>query len=76
MHDFDYLMQASSNLKHQGNSCIIPNVSVNAVFASPSTNCFVDFRKVDLSPKLLEKYLFSSAPYLARQLIFNSIKSD
>ena len=33
------------------------NVSVKARFANYFSKLFVDFRTVDLSPKLLEKYL-------------------
>ena len=52
------------------------NVSVRAGFASYSSKLFVDFRKVDLSTKLLEKILVLCRYILARLLIYNFTKSD
>ena len=52
--------------------CINCNVSVNVVFANPSSNTFVDFIKVDLHPKLLEK--LKVFDFLLFQLIYNFAK--
>ena len=52
------------------------NDSVKAGFVNYFSKLLVDFRKVDLSPKLLEKFWFSFGISLARLLIFNFAKSD
>ena len=52
------------------------NVSVKAGFVNHFSKFFADFRKLDLSPKLLEKFRFSFAISLARLLIYNFTKSD
>ena len=52
------------------------NVSVKAGFANYFSKLSVDFRKPDLSSKLLEKLLVSFATSLAGLLIYNFTKSD
>ena len=39
------------------NGCISRSISGSAGVTNPGSNLFVDFRKVDLSPKLLENTL-------------------
>ena len=52
------------------------NVSVKAGFANHFSKLSVDFRRADLSSKLLEKFLVFFATSLARLLIYNFTKSD
>ena len=52
------------------------NVSVKAGFVKNFSKIFVVFRKVDLSPKLLEKFWFPFDISLARELIYNFANSD
>ena len=52
------------------------NVSIKAGFVNYCSKLFVDFRTVDLSAKLLEKFWFSFDISLARMLTYNFAKSD
>ena len=52
------------------------NVSFKTGFVNYFSKLSVDFRKVALSPKLLEKFWFSFDISLASLLIYNFAKSD